>query len=311
MNKYFTLFAVSLSLITISANTAAQQQPLYSQYVFNGVVINPAHIATENEYTNITLMHRQQWIGIPGAPKTYTLSFSVPINATKTSIGVLAVQDEAAVDTQKEVNILLAQNITLEENVYLAVGASAGISVFQEDNLRLNAHDDIMFNKNLSSTRANVGFGVTFFTEHFFLGVSAPAFRKLTVRTVPLVQGNKSGNSIGKSSYYLSSGYLWDISPTLKIKPTALLKKIGEEQITGEMTVNFLLNNIIWIGAGWRQGESIMGITQFQLTNSLKLCYSYDYITKRELQTIQDGSHEISCSFRFGSKGRIVSPSYF
>ena len=116
---------------------------------------------------------------------------------------------------------------------------------------------------------------------------------------------------VGVSHYYLSSGYLFDLTPMLKFKPTVLIKKAGEGPIEGEATANFLLNNVIWIGVGWRQSESIIGITQFQLTNSIKLSYSYDYITQKELQTIQQGSHEISLSFRFGSKGRIVSPSYF
>ena len=150
-----------------------------------------------------------------------------------------------------------------------------------------------------------IGFGLLFFTDRFFAGLSAPAFRQLTL---------KKDNDYavqGVSNYYFSSGYLFDISPMLKFKPTLLLKKVGEGPVQGEATANFLLNNVVWIGLGWRQDESIIGITQVQLTNNIKLSYSYDYITQNELQTIQQGSHEIALSFRFGSKGRIVSPSYF
>lgn len=303
MKKIFTLFTVSISLFSVKS--IAQQQPLYSQYVFNPVVINPAAMSLENEYSNFTLMNRQQWVGIPGAPKTTTLTFSTPINATKTSLGLLAVQDKAGVNTQTAISLMVSQGITLSENTYLSVGVTAGINILRENNLDLNAANDPLFNKNETGTRGDIGFGVMFFTDRFFVGLSAPSFRKLTIL--------KSNNYDiqGESFYYLSSGYLFDLSPMLKFKPTILLKKIGPAQIQGEGTLNFLLNNIIWLGVGMRQGESIIGMTQFQLTNSIKLSYSYDYVTMKELQTIQQGSHEISLSFRFGSKGRIVSPSYF
>lgn len=302
MRKSIIVFILSFPCFVMGVN--AQQQPLYSQYVFNGVVINPAHISMESEYSNITLMNRQQWVGIPGAPKTTTLSVSMPINATKTSIGLLAVQDKAGVNTQTQANLLVAQRITLAENAYLAVGASAGINVLKEEDLLLGAPNDPLFNKNLTSTSGDIGFGLTFFTDRLFVGLSAPSFRKLSLK-------NNAYDIAGVSHYYLSSGYLFDLTPMLKFKPTLLIKKIGEGSIQGEATANFLLNNIIWVGLGWRQAESIIGITQFQLTNSIKLSYSYDYVTKKELQTVQQGSHEISLSFRFGTKGRIVSPSYF
>jgi len=303
MRKSIIVFIVSIPLFFYMA-AKAQQQPLYSQYVFNGVVLNPAHMSMESEYSNVTLMNRQQWVGIPGAPKTTTLSFSTPINATKTSIGLLAVQDQAGVNTQTVVDLLLSQSINLAENAYLAVGASIGLHVVREEDLKLNSSNDPLFNKNITTTSGAVGFGLTFFTDRFFIGVSAPSFRQLTLK-------NSAYDVAGVSHYYLSSGYLFDLTPMLKFKPTVLIKKAGEGPIEGEATANFLLNNVIWIGVGWRQSESIIGITQFQLTNSIKLSYSYDYITQKELQTIQQGSHEISLSFRFGSKGRIVSPSYF
>jgi type IX secretion system PorP/SprF family membrane protein len=303
MRKSIIVFIVFITLFFYMA-AKAQQQPLYSQYVFNGVVLNPAHMSMESEYSNVTLMNRQQWVGIPGAPKTTTLSFTTPINATKTSIGLLAVQDQAGVNTQTAVDLLLSQSINLAENAYLAVGASIGLHVLREEDLKLNASNDPLFNKNITTTSGAVGFGLTFFTDRFFIGVSAPSFRQLTLK-------NSAYDVAGVSHYYLSSGYLFDLTPMLKFKPTVLIKKVGEGSIQGEATANFLLNNVIWIGAGWRQSESIVGITQFQLTNSIRLSYSYDYITQKELQTIQQGSHEISLSFRFGSKGRIVSPSYF
>ncbi len=302
MRKSIIVFIVSIPLFY--SVTKAQQQPLYSQYVFNGVVINPAQMSMESEYSNVTLMNRQQWVGIPGAPKTTTLTFSTPINATKTSIGLLAVQDQAGVNTQTEVNLLLSQSINLAENAYLAVGASVGLNVFKEEDLLLNASNDPLFNKNITTTSGDVGFGLVFFTDRFFIGASAPSFRQLTLKTTAY-------DVAGVAHYYLSSGYLFDLTPMLKFKPTALLKKVGPGPIQGEATASFLLNNVIWLGVGWRQAESIIGIAQFQLTNSIKLSYSYDYVTQKELQTIQQGSHEISLSFRFGSKGRIVSPSYF
>lgn len=305
MNKSILISVTSALIFAGSLTTLAQQQPLYSQYMFNGVVINPAHMSLENEYSNLTIMNRQQWVGIPGAPKTTTLTFTMPINTSRTSIGLLAVQDAAGVNTQTKIDLLLSQAITLGENTYLAVGASGGISILKEDDLSLNAAYDPLFSANVVSTTGDVGFGITFFTSRFFVGASAPSFRQLTLKT------NGGYNIQGTSNYYLSSGYLFDVSPMLKFKPTVLIKQVDAGPIQAEATANFLLNDIIWIGLGWRQDESIIGITQFQLTNSIKLSYSYDYVTAQELQTIQQGSHEISLSFRFGSKGRIVSPCFF
>lgn len=303
MKKSIAAFIVA-SIVLGAVESKAQQQPLYSQYMFNGVVLNPAHMSLENEYSNVTIMNRQQWVGIPEAPKTITLSFSAPINATKTSLGLLAVQDKAGVSTLSDIKLMAAQSINLSENAYLSVGINGGISILNQDNLRLNQSNDEAFRYNINTTRMTVGFGLTFFTDRFFAGFSAPSFKQLSLK-------NKNYYVDEVTNYYFSSGYLFDVSPMIKFKPTALLKKVGDGYIQAEATANVLLNNIIWIGLGWRQEESIIGLAQVQLTNNIKLCYSYDYLIQKELQTIQKGSHEIALSFRFGSKGRIVSPSYF
>ncbi|MBF7093673.1 PorP/SprF family type IX secretion system membrane protein [Flavobacterium sp. ALJ2] len=116
-----------IGLFSIGVN--AQQSSLYSQYIYNSSLINPAFMSMD-EYSSVNVMYRYQWVGMPGAPKTGVVSFYTPVGAGNTSLGTIISRDEIGVDSDTKINLLLSQNVTLGDNSYLALGFTTGIGLF-------------------------------------------------------------------------------------------------------------------------------------------------------------------------------------
>ncbi|MBP4136912.1 PorP/SprF family type IX secretion system membrane protein [Flavobacterium geliluteum] len=300
LKKSKILFLIGL----FSVGVNAQQSPLYSQYIYNSSLINPAFMSMD-EYSSVNVMYRYQWVGVPGAPKTGVVSFYTPVGGGKTSLGAIVSRDEIGVDSDTKINVLLSQNVRLGDNSFLALGFTTGIGVFKEDNNLLNNVDnDPRFNEPRNFTRGDIGFGINYFSDRFFAGFSIPSFSKIDVSS------NNDFKLDSEKVMYFYTGYLFDLSGDLKFRPSVLLKK-GNFDIQAEAQANFLIHDFFWIGAGWRQDESILFLTQFQLTPGLKFSYSYDYGQIGKLNRINSGSHEFSLSYRFSNREKIVRPSYF
>lgn len=277
----------------------AQVQPLYSQYMFNGSVINPAYMSMDESY-NLNTVYRNQWGGFEGAPKTGTISFTMPAFTTNTSLGIMALQDKVGVDEETGVNLMLSQRVSITEDSYLALGVTGGFSYYRERNSDLGQPHDPLFRDDNTLKRASLGLGLMYFSDRFFIGLSSPAFKKLT-----LADERAELQAVGH--YYLSAGYLFDLDDDFKFKPTALLKKTGRSSIQTEMMASILVKDVIWLGAGYRQNESVLGMFQILLGKNVQIGYSYDHASRN----LYKGSHEIALRYRFGRKGREISPCYF
>ncbi|MBF7093660.1 PorP/SprF family type IX secretion system membrane protein, partial [Flavobacterium sp. ALJ2] len=174
-----------------------------------------------------------------------------------------------------------------------------------EDNHLLDGVDnDSRFNESRNFTRGDIGFGINYFSDRFFAGFSIPSFSKIKVKYDENIKLDSD------RVMYFYTGYLLDLTGDLKFKPLLLLKK-GNFDVQAEAQANFLIHDLFWVGAGWRQDESILFLTQFQLTPGLKFSYSYDYAQIGKLKSANSGSHEFALTYRFNNREKIVRPSYF
>lgn len=281
----------------------AQQEPLYSQYMFNGMVINPAYPSMD-ESSSLTAVGRNQWVGVDGAPKTATASFYTPVKATNTSLGFSLMNEKITVNSHTAVSFNVSQRVKLNEKVYLALGIKGGMSQYREDNASLGTTDPV-FAHNQSYWKTDVGFGFMLFTDHFFIGLSSPTFKSFDL-------GNSANKVAVESHYYLQTGYLISLNDDVKMKPNILLRQVKGAGFQYDLNANILLKNVVWLGASWRSEKTMTGLIQVQVTKNLQIGYSYDTPMQSNLKGAQTVSHELMINYRFSwSKWKVVAPRYF
>ncbi len=276
----------------------AQQKAMFTQYMFNGLVINPAYSAID-EALNVTALARQQWAGFKGAPNTQTLTVHSPVKNSNTSAGMIIMRDQIGeVIRENGLSGTLAHRVRIENDTYLALGLNGGISKYIAEYSLTGSQsalvDPLFADQN--SMRVNLGFGLMLFSERFYAGFSSPFFYYRDL------EGPSASRTAYKPHYLLQGGYLTDLGPDIKFKPNMLVKYVSGSPVQVDLNANFLFKEKIWLGGSLRSMDSIDLIAELQLTPAVQLGYSYDFTTS-QLAQVEKGSHEIMLSFRVGSKG--------
>lgn len=312
LNSY--LFALKFFLVVffISPNSDlyAQQKAMYTQYMFNGLALNPAYSATD-EALSITSLYRQQWVGLKGAPNTQTLAIHSPLKESNTSLGLSIIRDQIGeVITEKGVYLTAAQRVPIGDETYLAVGFNAGMSSFSaEYSLRYpgspqSLNDPVFEDQNL--TRANFGLGVVFFGPQFYFGLSSPHFYYRPINDI----SNLKTSTTYRPHYILQGGYILPVSDLIKFKPHVIVNYVNGSPMLIDMNASALIAETLWLGGSYRSKDAFNAIAQIYITPAIALGYSYDFTTTR-LARVEKGSHEISLKFRVPVKGREFPRCYF
>ena len=296
-----------LMLTLIVNELSAQQQVMFTQYMFNGLAINPAY-AGHAEALSVTALGRYQWVGVDGAPNTQTLSVHSPITKNKIALGALFVRDKIGVTTQNGLFTSYAYRVKFNEKATLSMGVQLGFTDFRTNNagLRRSSNDPMTSNEEIRGFMPNLGAGVFFSTQRFYLGVSSPFILNKVV-------GNENDGQGAKQIRHLfaMTGFVIDINRSLKLKPSGLLKVVAGAPIEMDLNANLLIEDIFWVGVSWRSFDSIDLLLEMQLNSNLRLGYAYDYTTT-DLGKVNSGSHEIMVNYILSfSKKRVITPRYF
>jgi len=301
---------VLIIVVLFSAGVFAQQQAMYTQYMFNNQAINPAY-ATMEESLRVTALSRLQWTGFKGAPRTNTISIHSPIGETETFVGGVLVDDRLG-EVLKETGgyFSLAQRVEVGEEGYLAVGVNGGFSSFRGDYSELynqspESVNDPVF-QNTSVIRGNFGVGVIYSTPRYYLGLSSPYFYQRSIASAE----KASGSLRNKPHYYFQAGSLFEFSYDFKFKPGILLKYVNGSPIQVDLNTSLLVKEQFWIGASYRSMDSFNFMTSVLLTPDIQLGYSYDF-AHTEIGKYQRGTHELMLKFRFAVRGRNHYACYF
>lgn len=276
----------------------AQQKAMFTQYMFNGLVINPAYSAVDQSL-NITALARQQWVGFKGAPNTQTLSIHSPIKSSNTSVGLILMRDQIGeVIRDNGAFATVAHRVEVSEGTYLALGVNGGISKYVgEYSLTGSASassDPVFVDQN--NLRGNFGMGLMLFSEKFYAGISSPFFYYRDLG------GESPSETAYKPHYIMQGGYLVSLSPDIKFKPNVLVKYVSGSPVQIDVNANFLLKETLWLGGSVRSMDSFDIIAELQVTPNIQVGYSYDFTTSK-LARVEKGSHEIVLNFRIGSRG--------
>lgn len=307
-NKLLVFLLAFLLLILPDSNLIAQQRAMFTQYMFNGLVINPAYSAMD-EALNITALARQQWVGFTGAPNTQTFSLHTPIRQSNTSLGFIFLRDQIGeVITENGILGTMANKVEVGNETFLALGINAGISKYQGQyslaGSPASAFDPVFSDENF--WRASVGFGLTLFSPKFYAGLSSPYFYNRELGA------NNSASTKHKPHFMLQGAYLQNLGEDVKLKPSVLVKYVNGSPLQIDLNAHVLLKETFWIGASWRSMDSIDLLAEMQISPHLQLGYSYDFTTTR-LSTVEKGSHEIVLSFRILTRGstKLLPKCYF
>lgn len=309
-NIYFTIaFAL---MILWSAN--AQQDPQYTQYMYNMNVVNPAY-AGSKEALSIGLLYRSQWVSINDAPKTATLSVHSPVGKN-VGLGFSVISDKIGPVEENNVFADFSYTLNLGGEHRLAFGVKAGatfqnIGLFSDvGNGYVPDPSDEAFSENTSNTYLNIGSGVFYYTDKFYVSFSVPNMLKSTYLDV-----TNNGQQFEYGSevlhYFFSSGYVFDLSSNTKFKPSFLLKSAFEAPTSLDLSANFLFYDRFEIGATYRLDDSVGAMANFAVTPQIRIGYAYDYVTS-DLNIRTSGSHEIMVLFDLNFLKKVsISPRFF
>jgi type IX secretion system PorP/SprF family membrane protein len=286
--------------------------PVYSQYLHNGLMINPAY-AGSREALTATLSYRIQWMGVVDAPQLQTISLHTPMKSDKVALGLTAQFMQYGITRSSSIYAIYAYRIRLARGK-LSFGLKAGIDMSNTDYtglLGIDRPDPVFPDNNKSYLFPNVGAGIYYYGNRLFAGVSVPSF--LFYRSTG--SGNTQAyHAFNEYDLIFSAGGLITFSPGFKFKPSALLDLSlhnGENIRQLDLNGNFIIADLVWIGGSWRTTEQvIVGHLQVNIGQQLMIGFSYDYPAGR-MNSYSKGSSEFVLRYEFGSKVSAANPRYF
>lgn len=304
----------SIVFVVVGLNTTmAQQLPQFTQYMFNTISINPAYAGSRGTFSAVGL-HRSQWVGLEGGPETQTLSVHAPLRNENIGIGVSFINDKLGYENFTYLYGDFSYTIKTGQKSQLAFGVKAGFTHYNLDEELLNDPsiiNDPFFNDVSNRWSPNIGAGLYWHSQKWYLGLSTP--RLLNTDYNNGGSGNIDYVALERLSYYLTGGYVFDLSATTKLKPSVLLKATNGAPLSLDISANFLFNEKLWLGAGYRFNESaaaIGGIADFQISKQLRIGYAYEYPIS-DIRPYTSGTHEVLLMFEVFKSKRIKSPRYF
>ena len=280
--------------LAMAGSSMAQQKPVLSQYMFSGLLLNPAY-AGRHEYTSFTAMYRDQWINVPGSPKLATFTGQTGFKDRRIGAGFLISEDDIGVHNNLSVYGNYAYFIEFPSGAKFSMGLQGGLDILRSDWTQLNLMDqnDRVFNGSEVNYFPNFGTGVFYYTNKFYTGFSVPYI--LTNRRTKTDDFFRDVRH--SRNYYLTAGNVFDVTPKLKIKPSMLLRIEDNMPLAIDLNANLYYDEIIDIGLSYRQGDAVIGILGLQLNKYIKFSYAYDYIISK-LTSYTNGSHELMLQYR-------------
>ena len=284
----------------------SQQDSQYTQYMYNTPLVNPAYAGSRETITAF-LLHRNQWVGLEGAPVTNNFSINMPVGDSNFGVGLNFVNDEIGPVSENEISADLAYFIQVSENYKLSLGLKGTANLFQLDVNKLRIFDpsDPQFQNVDTEFSPNVGAGLYLFSDKTYFGLSIPNFFESYRYNDNNVEITKE-----KMHFYFIAGHVFTISPNIDFKPAVLSKIVEGAPLQADVTANFLFFDKLTLGAAYRWDASVSALAGFQISDSWFIGYGYDLETTK-LANYNSGSHEIFLRYEFFNRSRVSAPRFF
>jgi type IX secretion system PorP/SprF family membrane protein len=295
-----------LFLFLAAVPATAQQEATYAQYMFNGLAINPAY-AGQHDALSVSALSRFQNVGLPGAPTTQTFAVHSPLRNQRFAVGALFVHDKMGVVGQTEFSGVYAYRIPVTLKSTLSFGIQAGFSRYSAQYSRLDLYQaDPNFSQDIIETRPNIGAGVYYRNETWYMGLSMPHMLNNIFS-----RGNNLTTVKQSVPVILTGGYLLPLSRSIFFKPNALVKFVDNRIVELDLNSNFLFDDVVWFGVSYHSSKALNFLVDLQISDRIRWGYSYTAALGK-IRTAEIGSHELFLGYIFKSKRRgKIEPRYF
>jgi len=285
---------IILLLSIFSLHVHGQHQPLYSQYMFNGLVLNPA-FAGSSDVLNLSAIHRNQWTGFEGAPVTSTISGHTPLKNKKINFGLTLLHDKFGINENTRFDLSYAYRLTLAKGS-LAFGLRGGINImrYNMSQAQITTPGDFVFGgQDEVSSTPEAGAGIYYRSEQLYAGASMPTML----------------SSSGKGPSLITAGYVFFLPDDMKLKHSILLKYIHGSPMEVDFNTNIYYKNM-GLGFSYRSNDALVFLLEYRLNDQFSAGYSYDMVISK-LGAYNRGSHEIVLRYEFGYGVSSKNPRYF
>ncbi|MCX6204590.1 MAG: type IX secretion system membrane protein PorP/SprF [Bacteroidetes bacterium] len=309
--QYIKTFCTLVIMLLAYTNGNAQTEPMYSQYMYNMLGVNPAY-AGSREASSFNLFQRRQWVGLQGAPQTTSVSIDQSMLDKRAGWGIQLYDDKLGVEKADGINLMASTRIRVSENGILSGGLSFGVMNYRIDLMNVTGRytpSDPAFYTNFNKWLPSVGLGLYYNTDNFYAGVSIPNLLKSRLTAFDVMRSGLQ--KVNKKHIFLTTGMVFAISDDIKLKPSTMIKMVEGAPIEADLNTNVWLREIIGLGVSYRTGDAVIGMAEIQVNENLRFGYGYD-VTISPLKYYNNGSHEIMIRYEFGNfKTKIKSTRYF
>ncbi len=309
MKKFILIVVTLFSTILLKA----QQDAMFTHYAFNTLAVNPAYAGTRDALT-VTALHRSQWVSFEGAPMTQTLTLHSPFLKQNIGVGLSILNDKIGPVNKTSAYFDFSYRIKVTKKSWLSFGLKGGLNIRKADLVDVETakpNDPLFAENNKSDFLPNFGFGLYYFTEKYYVGVSIPGLLENDFKTNNVAGSTDLASE--KKHYFLIAGSVFRLNENILLKPTGLLKVTNGAPLEADLTASFIFRDKFRIGGMFRTGDALGILAGINITNQFTVGYSYDWSYTNRTFKYNKGSHEIMLryDFIFKEKTKIRSPRYF
>lgn len=304
LTKHLILLGFTVFFIR---NTQAQQDPQYTQYMYNTMSVNAAY-AGQRDVLSATALYRTQWVGVEGAPETVTFGIHAPLRNDRIGLGLNVVSDKLGPSQETSIDANISYSIPLDYygDTELSFGLKGGLHLLDTDwSKGIFQNTDRLFNENMDLLSPVIGAALYLNSNNWYLGASVP-----NVIATEHYDDFQESIATERLHYFLIGGYVFDLNARTKLKPNFFVKGVSGSPLIADLSLNALFSEKITVGLAYRWDDSVSGLLGFQINKGLFLGYAYD-ATTTALSNYNSGTHEIMLRFELQKIGKILSPRFF
>ena len=300
---------IILFTLLCASQVNAQQDPQYTQYMYNMNIINPAYTGS-TEGLAVGALYRSQWVGLDGGPETFTFNIHSPVGK-RVGLGLSVISDQIGPVKETNAYVDFSYTIPVGTVTKLAFGVKGGFTFHDigiaESQITLIDQGDPFFANAINETTPNIGAGAYFYKpSKYYISVSIP-------NILNGVHLDANGTKIGSESehFFAAAGYVFDLSENFKLKTHTLIKYAFDAPVSYDINANVFMFDVVEVGVGYRLEDSFSGMVNFQVMDNLRIGYAYDAI-QSDLDIVTSSSHEIFINFDLNFSTKVSrSPRYF
>ncbi|KAB1157180.1 type IX secretion system membrane protein PorP/SprF [Tenacibaculum aiptasiae] len=304
-NSHFKIITIIFLLLTLEVYS--QQDPQYTQYMYNTMSVNPAYVGSRG-HTTITALGRTQWVGVDGAPDTQTLSYDTPLGYSGVGLGVNLTNDNIGPSSEIYLDVNVSYTVRTSDEGNLAFGLKLGGRHLNIDwSKGISENPDILFESNVNKFLPTIGAGIYYHKPKWYMGVAVPNILRTTHYDDTFNGGDEAEERL---HFFLIGGYVFDLSERIKFKPAALAKVVNGAPISIDLSANVLFNEKFRVGLAWRWDDSISALLGLQASKGLHIGFAYD-LTTTNYRNYNSGTYELMLRYEIFKPNVLKSPRFF